>query len=128
MISCMLFLIDFLLILGASWVDFWKSCWHSKSIKFEGKSVFNKILKTAISRGLFVEIKGSRGPTSSKNQSKNDQKIIQNWSSSYSASWRPTWLPKASQNASKIDAKSMKNGHRNRSKFCMLFEWPFSGS
>ena len=22
----------------------------------------------------------------------------------------------------------MKNGYRNRAKFCMLFEWPFSGS
>ena len=58
------FFIDFGRVLGG----FWRSCWHSKSIKFEGKSVFNKISKTAISRGLFVETKGSRGPTSSKNQ------------------------------------------------------------
>ena len=38
------------------------------------------------------------------------------------------WTPRWAQVGSKIDAKSMKNGYRNRSKFCMLFEWPFSGS
>ena len=33
-----------------------------------------------------------------------------------------------SQNPSKINKKSIKNGHQNRSKFCMRFEWPFGGS
>ena len=36
--------------------------------------------------------------------------------------------PRSSQNPAKIDEKSMKDGLPNQSKFCMLFEWPFSGS
>ena len=58
------FVIDFARFLGG----FWKSCWHTKSIKVEENSVSNEISKTGISRGLFVEIKVLRGSTSSKNR------------------------------------------------------------
>ena len=36
--------------------------------------------------------------------------------------------PKILPKPRKIDEKSMKDGLPNQSEFCMLFEWPFSGS
>ena len=38
-ISCMLFLIDFLLILGASWVDFWWILGAKLRVKLSKKSI-----------------------------------------------------------------------------------------
>ena len=53
---------------GGFWGGFWRPCWHSKSIKIEEHLVSNKISKTGIPPGLFVETKVLRGSTSSKNR------------------------------------------------------------
>ena len=63
-VVCDRFFVDFGRFLGGVW----RSCWHSKSIKIKENSVSNKISKTGISRGLFVETKVLRGSILRKNR------------------------------------------------------------
>ena len=79
---------------------------------------------------------GSLGlPTLRQNSIKRVPRAIKIQVKIWSASWfNFQWIleansgPRSFQNPAKINEKSMKDGLPNQSKFCMLFEWPFSGS
>ena len=123
-----LFLIDFLLILGASWVDFWWILGAKLRAKLTKKSIIwplvGKLAEVAKMQKkknvcfsiLFgpsaFQLRSKIDKKASPGRSKIKQKIGQHLDPIFNGFWRPTWL----QDPSKTRPKSRKIDERWTSK------------